>query len=282
MNHFKKMLVCMFSGTLIVSAHNSLYFFAHGIADSGAQAYHYTRTHSVDGKNVDNDRWIIDDNVITFNFPDAHGWLATIFRINFRQTDLAQETEIAALSDAYNKAITENPFHDFILIGMSRGASTIINFLALKNPPKVRALILESPFDSIPAIIKDLYAEPWQRKVARNFVSTAFPLHNLKGLQPIDVVGKLPIALPMLIICSEQDTRVPCASSLRLAQKLVKTGHTQIFVVQLPRGYHSKLLSGPDGHIYQKAVHAFYTLFNLPHDTALALEGAEYLNKYTV
>jgi len=76
----------------------------------------------------------------TFNFPDAQDGY-----FNSRETSLAQDNEIEAFMDECAKH-TNN---EKILIGNSRGASTIINSLGLYTIPGVRAAILESPFDHV-------------------------------------------------------------------------------------------------------------------------------------
>ena len=45
-----------------------------------------------------------------------------------------------------------------VLIGLSRGASAIVSFMA-GNPEKIEALVLESPFDSFDSILKNLLAK---------------------------------------------------------------------------------------------------------------------------
>jgi len=42
---------------------------------------------------------------------------------------------------------------EIVIFGLSRGASAVLNLMALYNPPQVKALVLESPFDTVGSII---------------------------------------------------------------------------------------------------------------------------------
>lgn len=230
--------------------------FVHGLADTGNQAYNYTKT-DLHGKY--NPRYIIDGPLVTFNLPDAQGKLAKICRVDFTQTDLAQEGEIAALKKTYDQAVLDYPdAQGFILMGLSRGASIVANFLAIYQPNKVIAAILESIYDSTRGIINDSFNYIWQRNFARSMIGLLFWKHKLDGLKPIDLAHKMPHNIPILVVYSQQDSRVPASSTLRWVEAVRKAGHPHVECVGLAHGQHAKLLTDKDGEQYHKAVHAFY------------------------
>ncbi len=66
-----------------------------------------------------------------------------------------------------------------------------------------------------------------------NIIRLGFHTYNFDGPHPIDVADQIPKDLPILIICSDQDSTVPAAGSLRLAQRLQDTGHTNVHVTRM-------------------------------------------------
>ncbi|HZW61409.1 MAG TPA: hypothetical protein VFF04_04230 [Candidatus Babeliales bacterium] len=260
-----------------------VFLFAHGIADSGQQAYNkYAKTAPTqDGRYIVNPRYIIDEPIITFDFPDAQSWLAKKIKVDFTRTSLAQENEIHALLMAYKETRTKHPDAKIVLVGLSRGASTILNFVALHNPENIIALVLESPFDAFSTAVEDRVKSRLARFCIRKAMDKKlfFWKHDTNRLNPIDLVHKIRIDMPILFICSEQEMTVPMASSERLTQKLIETGHTDIYLLKLKYGKHAHLLAGLDGNIYQRTAHAFYREYNIPHDPQLANEGHPILAK---
>jgi alpha-beta hydrolase superfamily lysophospholipase len=265
-------------------AKETYFLFAHGIADNHKQAYLYTK-HDQRGKI--NTNFIMPDSVFTFDFPDAttHFW-----RVNFTKTSLGQANEILALYKAYNSMLetlkTQNITDPhIILFGLSRGASTVINFMGLFNPLNVKALILESPFDTPQNLIKNLLAKanldhiPGLSTIAYNILSNIFMQHNKYGLQPLDMATYIPKEMPILLICSKEDGTVPYASTVALYNRLIETGHKKAHLLVLNIGKHSKLISGPEGNKYQQVVHAFYKKYGLEYDHDLAKRGQNFLNQ---
>ena len=74
------------------------------------------------------------------------------------QSSLAQENEIERLAQTFDQVIVKKEKKS-VLIGVSRGASTIINFMGLYNPEHVQAIILESPFDCVDSIARSICHE---------------------------------------------------------------------------------------------------------------------------
>ena len=253
--------------------------FSHGLADTFAQAYNYVKWYTKNGLPHTNERFVITGPVKTFNYPDAKGALAKLCRVNFTQTSLWQDNEIATLANAYNQIIAQNPLESVLLFGLSRGASGALNFVARHKPNNIKALVLESPFDTVMGIVNDKTTNEYARALAKAVLKCHIPFfkYDLNGIHALDVAAQVPCDLPILIMCSLEDTTVPATSTLRLYARLKATGHTNVHCVVLPRGQHSKLLQGPDGAIYQAAAHAFYKKYGLPHDPALADLGKDLL-----
>jgi len=241
--------------------------FAHGLADTATQAFKYL------------EKDIILKPFETFNFPDATD---RFFRVKFRCTSLGQDNEIARLHKAYQQYTADK--EEVILFGLSRGASTALNFVATHQPQQVSALVLESPFDSIESIIK--YQLPGlrlsinEKNIAwgQSIMSFIFAKYNPQGIQPIQVIDKIDKNIPILIICSKQDTRVPYTSSVEIYKKLVQSGHKKVHILILDCGKHSKILWDKQEHVYRNCVHAFYKKYNLPYMSAYADLGDQIIN----
>ena len=268
------------------------YIYSHGIADDQSQAFLYTRINPSNENPIINNK---DHILVTFNYPDAgqgiiypkvesmkdlfklREHIKTIsYRINRSQTSFAQENEIQALDQAQAEIGTPR-----VIIGGSRGTSTIVTWLATANKERtqsVKAIVLESPFGSMDDIVRNilgesLYKYPRARSLAHNLIRFIFSQYKKRGISPISVAANVPKDVPILIVCSKEECSVPAWSSEKLADALRESGHTMIHCVTLERGIHGKLIKGPDGDKYRNAVHAFYKKYDLDHNSEWAELG---------
>jgi len=260
------------------------YLFSHGLADTYKQAYRYAKTYKVGGNTYRNRRYLINRPFVTFNYPDAYEGL---FRINRKETSLAQDNEIDRLKLAFEKTVqyakekgTDN--NEIVIFGLSRGASTALNFMGLYNPLQVKALVLESPFDAVSSIIdnqrKQLRLEWLSHDTGEYIMKNIFRRYNRNGIRPIDMIGKIRKDLPILIICSKEDLLIPWHSSIQLYKKFKKSGYSSVHLFVTEHGKHSNVLWDQDGNTYQAIVHAFYEKYGLPHNIEFALQGRKYLH----
>ncbi len=250
------------------------YLFSHGLADSHKQAYNYLPS-------ANQKLYILQYPLVTFDYPDVS---TGFFKVNRLQTSLAQDNEIQRLCEVYMQNCTQTTN---IVCGVSRGASTLINFMALYNPSNIAAMILESPFDCVENIVHHLAHTtkcgwiPGFKRNGHSFVSFIFCKYNPEGIRPIDVVHQIDKNMPILIVCSQEDMLVPYWSSHNLYKQLRQTGHKNTYILILPAGKHGKLIYEKNyGLLYQDITHAFYQLFNLPHDTQCATRGRPFLLQF--
>jgi alpha-beta hydrolase superfamily lysophospholipase len=197
---------------------------------------------------------------------------------------LGQEADIATLKKAYLKTRKDYPNAEIVLIGLSRGASTIINFLAEHQPTHIKAVILESPFDTVAGVIDhfckqaNMASKPlldMSQKIL-SWVSSYKP----SGIQPIHTIHKIPSTIPVLFICSKEDRVVPASGTITLYETLRLSGHSKAHILILDQGKHGFLLTGPQAKIYQSTVHAFYKHYRLDHDPIMANFGMKYLHTF--
>ena len=265
----------MIISTFCTEQDNFYFLFSHGIADSHKQAFNYLPPFSYNKKTA-----IVGKPLITFDYPDVS---SNIFKINRTQTSLAQDNEIQRLAQVFFSHIPMQK--KCILFGVSRGASTIINFMSLYNPTNVAALVLESPFDCVESIVAQLaeYSKvswiPGIKRNGTNLMRFIFCKYKPDGIRPIDQVASLAPDLPILIICSTQDYLVPSWSSINLYKILQETGHYNTHLLLLPEGEHAKLIKHERiGLLYQYVTHAFYQKYQLPHDPEYAQIGQDIFN----
>ncbi|MEX0940671.1 MAG: prolyl oligopeptidase family serine peptidase [Candidatus Babeliales bacterium] len=264
--------------------HSTAYLFAHGLGATQNQGI--TLFSRIIDKNEDNslrfnDRWLINEPLVLFNFADAKNDDNEYFR---KKVNLGQDEDTNRLALACQKTKVELPNFDMVLTGISRGSATIINYVAQEQPDYVKALILESPFDSLSSIVRhllDRYCVSWvpfSEKIGYKICQKHFPSINPQGTFPLHTIEKVPHTIPVMFVHSKKDKVVPIKSSRRLYIKLKQAGHENVYLVELASGAHGKLINGPDGDAYLYAVHAFYKKYGLPHNPELAVRGQQLLS----
>jgi len=267
------------------------YLFAHGLYNDQSLAYYYediakhhtksitpqelklilksgyTHTWKI-GKHEDSQCWIIQQPLYTFNFPDA-----TRYGFDGSQTSLGQDNEIQTLANEYEKIKDKK----IVLMGMSRGASTILNFIATRPSESVVAAIVESPFDSVTDALSTLCKMAginWiPYSILHNSPNLLFGKFNPKGISPIKVIHNINKELPVLIIASIEDQLIPASNIAPLYYKLVDAEHQHVYFLLLDKGLHGYLLENDDAPLYINTVHAFYKKYGLPHNAAFAEQG---------
>jgi len=267
------------------------YLFSHGFADTLNQFCYYIKNYNWLGRGYENKNYILYNPVKSFNFPDA----MCKHIPNLYYTSLGQSNEIASLKKAYDQmdtdkdATLDKKLYDNkrILFGISRGASTIINFLAKyksgkTKSDKVKAVILESPFDHMESIIMkhwfiELLAKlPFLNKERIYNIFCKITQYKDNGAHSINLVDKIDKNIPVMFVCSKSDKSVPYLATIKLYKKLIQSGHKKAHLLQLPNGRHARLLQdGKNGEKYQNVIHAFYKKYGLKHDEALAAKGEE-------
>lgn len=256
------------------------YLFSHGIADTQKQAHNYLKSY-VDqtGKPQETTNWIMQDPVHLFNYPDA---TEGFWRINFWHTSLGQSNEIDALYAAYctlkERIQTEQIIsYRIVLVGVSRGASTIINFLAEYQPQDIDAVILESPFASTSDIIQQKTSQMKLDGIVQtdNFgqklLSTIFPQYTPWALQPIESIRNIPKHIPILFIACKTDRLVPYESTQKLYDALKAQQNFNVYMHTFDDGVHARLIMNESGEEYMKIVHKFYQKYDLPHDSSVII-----------
>jgi len=245
---FLTLLYCVtLSSTLISLSKAPLYLYAHGLADTAAQAFNY-------------DGVLFDGPFSSFNFNDA---TKKFWRVNFPQTALGQFSEVERLANVIQGRIERESGMQFVGIGVSRGASTWLNYMSIYKHPSIKALVLESPFDSIQSIVHPVVHE----------VLGIATEYDTKGIQPREVIKHIPEDLPILITCLKDDHRVPYESTVEVYRILQESGHKNVHILVFETGKHGHFVKGENRTDYRNVAHAFYKKYGLPYSKKAAKAG---------
>lgn len=153
-------------------------------------------------------------------------------------------------SDTLRYALEEYPSAKIVLYGHSLGGAAAICTLAelqpdADRPPtlysdRIRGLVLENPFASIPSMVRALYPQLWlpYRYLAPLAFDKWDSLAALESHHSQDtVLGR--VSRGMLVLLSERDEIVPRdmgAQIFRLATR--NDPHTEATMVEIPRALH--------------------------------------------
>jgi hypothetical protein len=136
--------------------------------------------------------------------------------------------------------------------------------MGIYQTPTIKALVLESPFDSIASTVSP---------IMHAFLPLVFMRYDEKGLHPRDVIAHIPKELPILITCIKDDHRVPYTSTVEVYRLLKESGHPNVHILIFPSGNHGKFVLGNHRIEYRNAAHAFYKKYGLPYNKKAAKRG---------
>lgn len=170
----------------------------------------------------------------TFNYDDS-----------FSNVNFGQEDDYNKLALAYNYICHLYPKAQIVLIGLSRGSVAILHFLALQPAEKlipIKAIILESPFDTFDNIIEHVAQQycwfiPGSNILLKK-LANSFKNYKIYGLSPISYARQITLSAPFLITYSLEDKVVPAHSTQAIIQTLVKNNN-KVTVVELEKDRHS-------------------------------------------
>jgi hypothetical protein len=282
----------------MVNANDFAYLFSHGLNCNSNQALYYEKVFdclevdplsqiiTVNFKNQqrgwsfqnlgDLNLWVVQQPLVSFNYPDANNK-----SYDRTKTSLGQANEIKALKSAYLQA--KSVGKQIVLMGMSRGASTILNFLGIEEPQDIAAAIVESPFDSIFETLQTKFQQARftfiPQFIINTFPNMLFGKFDANGIFPITIAHKIKKDLPILIICSLEDSLIPAINTANIYFKLLESGHEHAYLLLVDKGKHAYLLWHEDGDLYMYAVHAFYKKYGLPHNPFFAAYGEAILSQ---
>ncbi|MGE0010568.1 MAG: alpha/beta hydrolase family protein [Candidatus Babeliales bacterium] len=206
----------------------TVFLFAHGITRSSDTAIKQAQTYIESN--------IIMNTCYTFDFGDG-----------LRTINLGQEPDCALFASAYAQVLEKHHDAHIILIGLSRGAVTILNTMALHPEldwQRTKGVILESPYANVSAMAEQIASSymffvPFKATIMRKLIDW-LPSYKPDGIQPIEMISKIKVDVPFLIAYSEADKTVPAAGTRMLIDKLQSAGH-RVTSWSCQKGKHSTL-----------------------------------------
>ncbi len=242
--------------------------FSRGITDDQTQIHRFAN--AISSPKITTVQFADAQNSTNWDFKGCVGCLISKILgkpVNPAKMHMGQTEDIARLQ----KIIKDCPSDDqIILFGCPRGAATIINTIAEHNPCNVQALLLDATPADMPATIKPLLAKlgihPDYSNVIFKMIFSAYPTDSIAPKEAIKKIQNK--ILPILLIHSLTDQKVPVEHSYQLYQEFKNQGFCNVELVILPEGSHSFLLQNEKMKpLYLQAVHNFYKKYQLPYNS---------------
>ena len=251
--------------------------FCHGIVDSKSQADRYQD--------------FLQEPKIAFDFPDAQepsglNFNNLIFHscafcgkkpVNLEKMYMGQGPDITTLKNQID------PDESYILYGLSRGGSTVINYLAQNNPTNVQAVVLDAaPADMVSTVNILQHSIGYKFAPTRDYqeyiFNTLFPAYPRNSTTPLQDIGHIKNKdLPIFIVHSHQDTRVHISSAWQLYLAFKQENFANVYLLELTHGVHAHYMKGSERNIYLDALHSFYKENSLSHNPQLTTTNLEKL-----
>jgi len=259
---------------LLVSVSNMqaiAYLYSHGFGSLAERYLWYQQKNNRISRFVLGEHYLFcNDNVHFVRYNDLK---LKIFPYYLRNSCLGQDGDMQVLHRGCH-AIDD----DVVLFGVSRGAATAVNFVARYWPANVKAAIFESPFDTGENGM-DGFLSHWgvgRCERLKNCFKNMFrwvSQYDPNGIHPVTVAQNLDPELPVLFVCSKEDTLINYEQTINVYKKVIEAGHQKAHLLILDKGRHGRLLWGTDGQKYQDVTHAFYRKYELPYTDAFAGRG---------
>ncbi len=267
MNKSLILLIFYFFASIAHSNLEPITLYAHGIVDGPTQMNRFLPAIAT----IDSQAIAFDDSKPCKGYMPT-SMLSTLAskilgkNVNWPCMYMGQGADIVKITQAVN---TFDPKQPLILYGCSRGAATIINFMAEHNPSNVQALILDACPADMPATIHPFLTKfGINKSYAESIFRLIFPSYPANVIQPIDAISSITNKkIPILLLHSKTDARVPIFHSQQLYQKFQDCGFCNVQLIIIPEGKHSFLLQDLRSFdMYLKAVHSFCFKHGLPHN----------------
>lgn len=206
---------------------STVFLFSHGIDPRAATGVRQAQEYIANN--------IITGPCYTFNYADS-----------LKSVNFCQDEDCPRLAYAYSILRKKYPDASIILVGLSRGASNILHFLAQTTPAEIahiKGVILESPFSTVDDMLEHIAQKYcWMVPKSSFFLKkivNRLPKYQTTYQQPIDFARTLKVPCPFLITYSLQDKVIPAQGVKNLVAAL-GNNKNNVTVVELATGNHSK------------------------------------------
>ncbi|MCL4229289.1 DUF1749 domain-containing protein [Candidatus Dependentiae bacterium] len=191
-----------------------------------------------------------------------------------RRCDLGQRKCIQQL-DEFVKASRVLENNKILCFGASQGAATILNYLATlseEQKQKIAAIILEGPVIDGNEAIRHTAANtfppasylPFSRIWLPWIAKTQLPAYNPFGKQAIRMSDKIPKNVPVILLHATGDPEVPIDTTRKFYQTLIKNGHQDVYLFEVPVEQHLELLYSDKQQEFLNAILRIYDESDVP------------------
>lgn len=251
--------------------------YAHGIVDNPAQIKRFKQAIATDHEHTKSVIFPDTQKETGYGINRMISEITTLINkpINRSKMYMGTGADIQAI-DTILHTIHQN--NDLILYGCSRGGTALINYLAQHNPDHIAAIILDATPAHMPATIHPILAKIGiHSSYDETIFSTLFPAYLKDSTGSKQLISKIKNKnIPILLIHSQNDTKVSYDHSLLLYQEFKQNGFKNVYLATIPSGKHSFLLQDVHANaVYLQAVHSFYKHFGLPYNSQWAQDNLE-------
>lgn len=192
---------------------------------------------------------------------------------NTSEITLGQESDMESHLQKYKLWKQQAAPEDcLILYGVSKGAATTFNAFAKYKYPEVKLVILEGCYYSIEDL-KQRWSAPTSKILSAGM--SIFSKYRADGPSPAKSIADFPPGVPVVLVTSEKDELVHCASTEKLARELANRNQNEVFLLKLKKSGHPSYMFDDknDREAYEGFIHAIYKRYGLPFNAAFAEKG---------
>jgi len=195
--------------------------------------------------------------IVSCEFPDSPRVKGNNGKVNISKTYFGQGKEQEVLQETFEEVQRK---YKILLAGVSRGAIAVLNS-DLKDDAV--GIFVESPAATLEDVAQNYckqYGFGWIPSLGKLVHEWVFPWifnsYDPKGAKPLDYAKDIPHTVPVFISYVKNDHLIPAASSVALAEELVKAGHPQVYLYGSEVGQHGSMFNQK----YADVTHAFLKL----------------------
>jgi len=185
--------------------------------------------------------------------------------LDWTRFNLGQHADMRLFGQALDAHRAKYPDQPIVLYGVSRGAATVVNFVAHATPAQLKdvaGIVLEGCPASLQSVLDckvyylpTILGQPLVYLIQKGFEWCTS--YSSSGPTPIDSMRRMPTHIPVLLVMSQGDCVVPPMCTWQAMLPVKDKRHIQ--PVMLPgAGHPHYTLCEPDCSKYRDAVLSFY------------------------
>jgi hypothetical protein len=186
----------------------------------------------------------------------------TAYHVHLTEVNVAGKDDIRQHHNAIRSCVKKYPDKNIVLFGASRGASmTLVGISTLpeEERSRIKLVVLEAPFDSVPTVLKYRFGEVLGSLCL--ILLEKIGKYDPSFISPIDAIENFPLDIPVVFITSLGDRIVHHTLTQNLIDKLQNVrGHKKVHHLMLHNTSHTamSLGKGVDQREYLNFMNSIY------------------------